>query len=217
MGSNDRMISSNRRIAKNTLIMYGRMFVMTLISLYTSRIVFNALGINDFGIYNVVGGIIIFFAFINNGLSRATTRYITAEITEGSIESQRNIFNLAIVAHIIVAFIILVLCETIGLYFVNTYLNIPTERMSAANIVYQLSVIAAVFSVMQTPFSSAIVAVEKMSVYAYFTILDALFKLITAFSLIRFTGDRLILYAFLIFLIGIINIMIYRIYCYRRF
>ncbi|WP_315578951.1 hypothetical protein [Hoylesella oralis] len=210
-------ISNNKRIAKNTLFMYGRMLIMTLISLYTSRIVFNALGVNDFGIYNVVGGIIVFFTFINGGLSRATARYITAEITEGTAISQRNVFNLSVVAHFIIAFIILFLCETIGLYLINVYLNIPSGRMFAANVVYQFSVIAAIFSVMQTPFTAAIVAFERMSIYAYFTVLDAIFKLVTAFILIKFTGDRLILYAFLIFSIGIINIVIYRIYCYRKF
>lgn len=210
-------LSNNRRIAKNTMIMYGRMLIMMFISLYTSRIVFNALGINDFGLYNVVGGIIVFFTFINGGLANATRRYITAELANGDEDTQRNVFNLSILSHIIIAGVILLLAETIGLYIVNTYLNIPPGRMTAANIVYQLSVISAVFSVMQTPFSVTIVAYEKMSIYAYFTILDSIFKLLTAYILTIYLGDTLILYAFLIFGISVINIIIYRIYCYRKF
>ena len=156
----------NIKIAKNTLYMYIRMLVTMVVSLFTARINFQALGIDNFGIFNVVGSVIVFFAFINQGLTTATRRYITAEIVQGTPESQRNVFNLAFEAHIFIALIILILAETIGLWAVNSLLNIPDNRMFAANIVYQLSVFTAIVSVMQTPYTASITANEKMIIYA---------------------------------------------------
>ncbi len=209
--------ANNIRIAKNTMYMYLRMFVILLVSLYTTRIVFNVLGVQDYGIYGVVGGIIVFFTFINNSLTGATQRYITAELAEGDLDSQREVFSTAIVSHLLIGLVIVVLGETIGLWFLNAVMNIPPERMGAANIVYQLSILSTFFSVLQAPFNATIIAHEKMSVYAYFSIFDVLFKLGVAFLIRAISGDKLILYAFLIFAIGLLNIVIYRIYCYRTF
>lgn len=193
------------------------MFVLLIVSLFTARVVFKTLGIDDYGIYNVVGSIIVFFSFINSGLSGATTRYITAELAEGTVESQRRIFSLTIQAHSIIAVIVLIGGETVGLWLLNNVLNIPENRMYAANVVYQLSVISAILGIMQSPFSGAIIANEKMSIYAYFSILDVAFKLIIIYLVQALQGDKLIIYALLIFVIHIINIAIYRIYCYRKF
>ena len=197
--------------------MYIRMAVMLIITLYTARIVFNALGINDYGIYNVVGSIIVMFSFINSGLSNATKRYITAEIATGTDESRRKVFNSAIIAHILIAFIILIIAETVGLWLVNYLLNIPPERLTAANWVYQFSIATALLGIMQSPFTSAILAYERMSIYAYLTIVDAVCKLMIAYLIQVVNSDKLVLYASLIFLIGIINLIVYRFYCNRKF
>ncbi len=208
---------NNIRIAKNTMYMYFRMFVILVVSLYTTRVVFNVLGVQDYGIYSVVGGVIVFFTFINQSLAGATQRYITAELAEGSIESQRDVFSASIKAHILIGLIILVLGETIGLWFLNSVMNIPEDRMFAANVVYQLSVFSTFLMVLQSPFSAAIMANEKMAVYAYFSIFDVVFKLAVAFLIRLIPGDKLIIYAILIFVIGVINVLIYRIYCYKAF
>lgn len=207
----------NKKIIKNTLYMYGRMLVMLLVSLFTARIVFNTLGVNDYGTYSVVGGIIVFFTFLNNGLCSATRRYITAEIAEGTESSVSHVFYICILAHLIIGLIIFALGETIGLWCVNHVLNIPEGRMVAANWVYQLSVFAAILGVIQSPFGAVIVAYEKMDIYAYFTILDVIFKLLIIYLVQALTGDKLIIYAWLIFSVGIINMVIYRIYTYRKF
>lgn len=215
MDSNSK--EKNKKIVKNTLYMYGRMLIMLLISLFTARIVFNTLGINDYGIYSVVGGIIVFFTFLNNGLTSATGRYITAEIAKGTEKSIGHVFYVCILAHMIIGLIIFVLAETIGLWMVNHVLNIPDGRMVAANWVYQLSVVSAILGIIQSPFGAVIVAYEKLNIYAYFTILDVLFKLFIIYMVQALPGDKLMVYAWLIFGVGIVNILLYRIYTYRVF
>ena len=209
--------ANNIRIAKNTMYMYLRMFVILLVSLYTTRIVFNVLGVEDYGIYNVVGGIIVFFSFINNSLTGATQRYITAELAEGNADSQREVFSTAIVSHLLIGIVIVLLGETIGLWFLNSVMNIPPGRMYAANVVYQLSIFSTFLSILQAPFNATIIAHEKMSVYAVFSVFDVLFKLGVAFLIRAVSGDKLIVYAILIAAAGVLNIIIYRIYCYRSF
>lgn len=207
----------NKKIAKNTLYMYIRMLVTMVVSLFTARINFQALGVDNFGIYNVVGSVIVFFVFINQGLTTATRRYITTEMVQGTPESQRNVFNLAFWAHILIALIILILGETIGLWAVNSMLNIPDNRMFAANVVYQLSVFTAIVSVMQTPYTAAITAYEKMNIYAYLSIYDILLKLAIAFGVLYIMGDKLIIFAVLL-CIGTTSVMFVNIvYCQYSF
>lgn len=209
--------ANNIRIAKNTMYLYLRMFVLLIVSLYTTRVVFNVLGVQDYGIYNVVGGVIVFFTFINSSLAGATQRYITAELAEGSLDTQRSVFSASIISHLLIGLVIVILGETLGLWFLNSVMNIPEERMAAARIVYHLSVFSTFISVLQSPFSAAIMAHEKMSIYAYFSIFDVLFKLAVAFLIKAIDGDKLIVYAILIAAVGLINILIYRLYCYRSF
>ena len=210
-------ISNNKRIAQNTLYMYLRMLVTMVVSLFTTRIVFRALGIDDFGIYNVVGSVIVFFTFINSGLTTATRRYITAELAQGDEESQRNVFNLAILSHVLISAIIIVLGETIGLWAVNTLLNIPADRMTAANVVYQLSLFSAVLSVMQAPFTATITANERMNIFAYISIFDVFAKLAVAFGVLYIFCDKLIIYGILHAVSSICVVLIYWFYCYRSF
>lgn len=197
--------------------MYLRMLVTMAVSLFTTRIVFRALGVDNFGIYNVVGSVIVFFTFINSGLTTATRRYITAELAKGDEESQRNVFNLAVWAHVLISGIVLLLGETIGLWAVNSLLNIPADRMFAANVVYQLSVFSAILSVMQAPFTAAITANERMNIYAYLSILDVVLKLVIAYIVMVVSGDKLIIYAICVFIVGFLNIAINRAYCYKVF
>ena len=214
------MSDSNRNsihIVKNSMYMYIRMFVILIVSLYTTRVVFRSLGVQDFGVYNVVGGVIVFFTFINSSLAGATQRYITAELAEGTLETQRKVFSAAIVSHFLIGLVIVFLGETIGLWFLNHVMNIPEERMAAANFVFHLSVFSAFISVMQAPFNASIMAHEKMSVYAVFSIFDVLFKLSVAFLIQLITGDKLIIYAILLFGVSLLNILIYRTYCHLSF
>lgn len=210
-------INDNKRIAKNTIYMYIRMLVSMVVSLFTARITINALGFDNYGIYNIVGSIIVFFTFLNQGLTTATRRYITAELAEGTPESQQNIFNLTMWAHVGVAAVILIIAETVGLYLVNYVLNIPADRMFAANVAYQMSVLAALLSVMQVPFTVAITAHERMNIYAYISLLGVFFKFGVAYGVLLIPGDKLIIYSILLFIVCFLEVAIYRGYCYRSF
>ena len=209
--------NKNKIIAKNTMVMYLRMLILLVLSLFTARIVFNALGEVNYGIYNVVGGIIVFFSFLNSGLSAATRKYITSEIGSGTDESRRKVFNTCVMSHIAISGVVLFLAETVGLWFVNHGLNIPEERYFAANVVYQFSVLTAILGIMQTPFQAVIIAYEKLSVYAYFTIFDVVFKIVIILFMQYCDFDKLIMYSILMFLTGGITMMAYRVYCYRKF
>lgn len=208
---------NNKRIAKNTLYMYARMIVMMVISLFTTRITFRILGVDNYGIYNIVGGIIVFFTFINQALTTATRRYITAEIATGTDDSRRNVFSIALLSHGIISLVIVAIAELIGLYIVNAVLNIPEDRMFAANVVYQLSIVSAIVGIMQAPYTAAITAYEKMSIYAYYSVVEAVLKLIGVLVLYFISGDKLIVYAVTMLLSTIIINFIYRLYCLSHF
>lgn len=184
------------------------MLVILLISLITSRVVFRTLGIENYGIYNIVGSIIIFFAFIQDGLLGATKRYITAELATGDELSLKRIFTMAMNAHFLIAGLVLILGETIGVWFLNYMMNIPEGRMLAANIVFQFSILSTVFMIVQSPYSGALIANEKMSIYAYFSIFDVVSKLLIIFLIKLLPGDKLIIYAALMFGIVIVNFLI---------
>lgn len=192
------------------------MLVMLILSLFTARIVFNTLGIDNYGIYGLVGGIIVFFAFLNNGLSAATKKFVTGAIVDKT-ESLSHTFNTCIIAHLIISIIVLLLSETIGLWIVNNILNIPHERIYAANWVYQLSVIAAILGIIQSPFGALIIAYEKMNIYAYFTIMDVVFKLLIIYLVQYISGDKLIIYSMLVFSVTLINAAIYMVYASYQF
>lgn len=209
--------SRNKLMLKNTLFMYMRMLIMMLIALYTARVILQTLGVDDYGIYNVVGGIIVFFTILNNGLASASGRYITVEVGAGTKESGIKVFNVCLQAHAIIAFIILLLAESIGLWIVNMVLNIPESRMFAANVVYQVSIITAFINIMYSPFNMAILAYEKMNIYAYFAILDALNKLLIVYILQSVDTDKLILYSILVFLASAISLAVNVWYCFNKF
>jgi O-antigen/teichoic acid export membrane protein len=211
------MQSNDKRIAKNTLFLYIRMLLIMAVTLYTSRVVLKTLGIEDFGIYNVVGGVIVMFAFINSAMSAATQRFLTYEMGTGNTNKLKTIFSTSVIIHSIIAFIILVLGETVGLWFLENKMNIPDSREDAAFWVYQLSVVSCIVGIISLPYNATIIAYEKMSVFAYISMFDAVGRLLTAYLLLMATGDRLITYALLICLVQVLVRLIYGWYCKRYF
>jgi O-antigen/teichoic acid export membrane protein len=210
--------SDNERIAKNTVLLYFRMLLTMAVSLYTSRVVLNILGVKDFGLYNVVGGIVSMFTIINGAMSAGTSRFFTFELGKRDYVQLKKTFSAAFTIHISIALLIFVLAETIGLWFVSTQLVIPIERTNAAYWVYQLSVLSCMIQITQVPYNSAIIAHERMSVYAFVSILDSLLKLLIVFILIWSNNiDKLILYAILVLSVSVIIAMIYRIYCKHKY
>lgn len=208
---------SNARIAKNAVMLYIRMLFTMLIGLYTSRVVLATLGEVDYGIYGVVGGIVAMMGFLNASMSGATSRFLTYELGRGDKDRLVRTFSSAMIVHIGIALVVLVLAETVGLWFLCNKLVIPAERMTAAHWVYQLSIASAMLSITQVPYNSVIIAHEKMDVYAYVEILNSVLKLAIVFLLLIGKQDKLILYAVLYFAVSVLILGIYRIYCIRRF
>lgn len=208
---------NTKRIAKNTLLLYFRMLLMLAVSLYTSRVVLISLGVTDYGIFNVVGGITIILSFLNNAMAGGTQRFLNVEMGRKDDTALHRVFSTSIHIHILVSVCVLLLAETVGLCFLNTQMNIPTNRMYAAQWVYQFSILSTIIGIMSVPFNAAIVAHEKMSAFAYISILEAVMKLLIAVSLMIVPFDRLIFYASMFFLSGLVIRIIYGIYCSRHF
>lgn len=207
-----------KRIAINTLMLYFRMVLIMGVALYTSRIVLKVLGAADYGLYNVVGGVVSMFSFLNGSLSSGTSRFITYDIGIGNEERLRETFNVAFMSHLILAFIILLLTETIGLWFVNNKLVFDESRRFAVNIVYQFSVLTLMLQLTQVPFAADIIAHEKMNVYAYVSIVEVLLRLAMIFLLqLNSSIDNLIFYSSILFFVQFIILGIYRLYCRKYF
>ena len=211
------MEGNNKTIAKNTLMLYMRAILMMGIGLYTSRIILKALGITDFGIYNAVGGIIAMFGFISSSLSNATSRFITIAIGRGDQNYTNRTYGNIKVMYYILCVVIVLFAETVGLWFLFNKMTIPADRMSAAFWVYQYSVLSSVVGFISVPYNSAIIAHERMSAFAYISLLDATLKLVICFLLQMSPYDKLIVYATLLFFVGVIDRIIYAVYCNKRF
>lgn len=211
------MSSTNKTIAKNTVFLYFRMMLTMIISLYTSRVILQVLGVDDFGIYQAVGGIVGFLSFINNALSTGSSRFITFGLGEGNPQKLKNTFSTTLTAHICLALLIVVLAETLGLWFLNNKLSIAPERLDAAKFVFHLSILTAFFSLTQVPYNACIIAHEKMGIYAYVSIIEAALKLLIVYLLNIGNVDKLKLYAFLLCLIHVGIVLYYNIYCTRHF
>lgn len=210
-------VEANKRVVKNTIFLYIRTFVSMLISLYTSRKILEALGVSDFGIYNVVGGVITMLTFLNGSMSVATQRFLTVELGKKERGNYNRIFNMTVLIHIGLAALVLIAAETAGLWFVNTYLNIPVERMTAANWVYQASVFSTILGILQTPYHASIVSHEHMHIYAYVGLGESFGKLFLVFLLIVYPYDRLVFWGFIMFFFQFLMAIIYRVYCVRQF
>lgn len=210
-------ISSNKRIAKNTLIMYGRMLFMMFIGLYTSRVIINAVGVSDMGLMSVAGSVIGMLTFLNTTLTSGTQRFITYAIGEGNMQKVKNTFSTALSLHLLLAILITIVLETIGLWYVYNKLNVEPGRFEAAMWCYQLGVFATFISLVLVPFGAALTAHEDFSMVAYMAIYDAVAKLLAAYLIQIVEFDRAIFYSFLTFLIGFIPMFIYNWYCRKKF
>lgn len=208
---------NNKTIAKNTLFLYIRMLVLMLVSLYTTRVLLKVLGIDDYGIFNVVGGLIVMITFITQGLTGASRRYIMAEMATGDLHSQRVMYSNVVWAHLLMCIIIMIIGETIGLWFFSNKLNIPDGRFYAAMWVYQLSLVSSILAILLSPFNAVIVSEEKMVAYAYFSIIDAVLKLLIVWILMLVSGDKLIIYAVLLIGVGLADFFMYYFYCRSKF
>lgn len=209
--------ANNKRIAKNTVILYVRMLLAMAVSLFTSRVVLQTLGVVDYGIYGVVGGIVAMFTFLNSSMAGATSRFLTYELGQGNASRLQETFISAFWLHCIIALVIVLVAETVGLWFLTHKLVIPEDRMSATHWVYQLSILTMVVNVTQVPYNASIIAHEKMSVYAYVEILNVILKLLIVYLLLCLAGDKLILYAVLFLGVTVFTMMLYRLYCLRNF
>lgn len=208
--------TNNKRIIKNSTFLYLRMLLSIAVSLYTSRVVLNTLGETDYGVYSLVGTIVMLFAFLNTCMSSATSRFLTYELSRGDDNILKKTFSTAMSIHISIAIIIFIVAEIAGLWFVPE-LDIPDNRRFAAQIVYQLSILSMMITVTQVPYNATIIAHEKMDIYAYVELLHVVLKLLIVYILMIGNFDKLILYAILILVVNIIVAFTYRIYCIKHY
>ena len=197
-------------------MLYVRMILIMLVSLYTSRVILKALGVEDFGLYNVVGGVVVLFTFINNAMVTSTQRFLNFEIGRNDIEEAQKVFSASLNIHFLIAGIFLLLAETVGLWFLNQYIQIPDGRETAANWVYQFSVIVSILNIVRSPYNAAIIAHEHMSFYAYVSIIEVILKLAIVYMVYLF-ADRLIAYAFLMMLVTLIVLGAYYVFCRKKY
>lgn len=208
---------NNKRIAKNTFYLYLRMLVVMGISLYTVRAILDILGVVDYGIYNVVGGVVTMFAFMNRTLSTSSQRYFSIELAHGDMARLNKWVCLNITSFSMLGLVIVFFLETIGLWFLNTQMTIPVERMSSANIVYQLSIISFFFQIFSVPYLALVIAHEKMNFFAYVGVLEALGRLLIVFLLMALPNDKLVIYGILILFLSASVSVSYIVYCWRHF
>lgn len=213
----DAVLNNNKRIAKNTMLLYFRMLITMAVSLYTSRIVLRTLGVEDFGIYNVVGGVVAMFGFLNTAMTSTTQRYITYSLGKGDKSQLKRVFSNCLLTHFLIAVVFLLLVEIVGMWLLNYKLVIPMERASAAQWVFHCSVISTFILIVSIPYNADIVAHEKMSAFAYISIFEVFLKLAAAISLCFVDVDKLFLYAILLMIAQLVVRGVYGIYCHKSF
>ena len=209
--------SDNKRIAKNTIFLYLRTIIILLITLYTSRVVLRTLGVVDFGIYNVVGGVVALFGLVSGALSAAVTRFLNIEMGRNNGENLINIFSSAITIHIALAIIIIIIAEAIGPWFISNHMTIPQERITAALWVFHCSIITFAINLFSVPYNACIIAHEDMKVFAYISIVEAILKLLIVYVLLLLSYDKLVVYGILMLCVAIIIRIIYQIYCRKNY
>lgn len=207
--------STNKIIAKNTLMLYIRMLLSMSISLYTSRVILETLGVEDYGIYNIVGGVVVLLSFINNAMASATERFLNFELGKQNYLEVERVFSMSMTAHIFIAVVILILSESIGFYFF-TQLNIPQNRFDAAVWVYQISVLTFCISILRVPYNASVIAYEKMSFFAYISIVEVILKLLIVYLLLLWDFDKLKLYSLLNLLVVLLTNFVYRFFCKKN-
>ncbi len=209
--------ANRKRIAKNTLLLYARTLITLMVNLYTSRVVLQVLGVSDYGVYNVVGGIVTILSFLSSALTAASQRFISFELGKGNKDRLRTVFCTSVTIHALLAVIVFVFAETAGLWFLNNRMNIEAGRMLAANWVYQCSILSFMLLVVSVPYNACIVAHEYMSVYAYVNILEVVLKLVVVYVLLVTGMDKLIAYALLMVGVSFMINTVYTVYCRRHF
>lgn len=209
--------SSNRRLAKNSIFLTIRMVVVLFISLYTTRVVLKVLGVEDYGVYNVVCGFVAMFAFLNTSMSNGIQRFFNYELGKNGEEGANKVYMTSLIIQALLALIIIILVESFGLWYLHNKMVIPAERMLAAEYVFQFSVLGFLFIIMQAPYTASVMAHEKMDFYAVVSILDAVLKLLLVLLLPYLLGDSLILYGVVMLMINVVNFMLYYIYSKRHF
>ena len=208
---------NNKRIAKNTLLLYVRMLFTMAVSLFTSRVILNTLGVEDYGINNVVGGIVTMFSVLSGSLSSSISRFITFELGKGNIERLKTIFSTGVNIQLGMSVLIIIIAEAVGIWFLNAKMNIPADRMVAANWVFQCAILTFVLNLLSVPYNAAIIAHEKMSAFAYISVVEVTLKLIIVYMLTISPFDRLKTYAVLLLFVGAVIRFIYGYYCKRHF
>lgn len=209
--------SENKRIAKNTLALYARTVIVMVVSLYVSRVLLDKLGVDDYGVYNVVGSIVVLFSFLNNALTSASQRFLTVALGEGDNVKMIRVFNTSVSIQFILVLVAFVLLEIVGTWFLNNRLNIPDGRLEAANYAFQFSILTFCFHFIRVPYSASVVAYERLDFFAYASIIDAILKLSIAYMIGISGFDKLITYAFLLALESFSLLLIYKVFCTRRF
>lgn len=208
---------NNKRIAKNTLLLYFRMFFIMAVSLYTSRVILKNLGVEDFGIYNVVGGIVAMMGVFNQSLAASIQRYLSYELGKGDIKQLKKVFCVSLTLYALLSIALIILAETIGLWFLNNKMIIPNDRIVAANWVYQFSILTCIITLITNVYNAVIISHERMSYYAYISILEVILKLIVVYMLQVIKSDKLVTYAILMFLVSLLICLCYIIYCRLKF
>ena len=209
--------AENKRIAKNTLALYARTIIVMLVSLYVSRALLEKLGVNDFGVYSVVGSIVILFSFLDNALTQASQRFLTVSLGEGDLDKMKRVFNTAISIQIIMVVVAIVLLETGGVWFLNNRLSFPDGRLEAANYAFQFSIMTFCLNFLRAPYAASVVAYERLDFFAYASIVDALLKLGIVFAIGMTEEDRLVTYAGLLSLESFTMLIVYKFFCNRTF
>lgn len=208
---------NNKRIAKNTALLYVRMLLIMAITFYTSRVILQVLGIEDYGIYNVVGGVVSMMSFLNTSIANGFQRFFSIEIGVGNQQKVRQLFSTAIAIQILITICIYILAETFGLWFLNTQMNIAADRMVAANWVFQSSLFIFIITMFRAPYSAIIIANEKMSFYAYISIIEVILNLLIVFTIKHLSCDLLIGYSFLTIIVSVLIFCSYYIFIHRCF
>ncbi len=207
---------NNKRIAQNAFFLYLRMFLSMGVSLFTARVILQALGVEDFGIYNVVAGIVVLFAVVNNAMAIASQRFLSFALGKGDDENARKVFSVSLTSHFFIAIVVFLLAETIGAWMLSG-MNFPRGRCEAALYAFHLATINSTIGILRVPYSASIIAYERMSFYAWISIIEAFFKLAIAYVLMVCTGDKLVLYSFMLLAGTVVVNIVYKIYCNRKF
>lgn len=209
--------SNNNRIAKNSLYMAIRMVIVLLITLYTTRVVLKVLGVEDYGVYNVVCGFVSMFTFLNTSMSNGIQRFFNFELGKNGEEGANKVYNTALLIQFILAIIIIALTESFGMWYLHNKMVVPLNRMIAAEWIFQSSILSFLFTIMQAPYTAAVMAHERMDFFAVISVLDSILKLAIVFAIPYLPGDQLILYGVLFAAISVLNFNLYYIYCKRNF